>query len=311
MTQMKAVVDQLITNASNAYIPKGFVCEMILPEVKVAQYTGKLGKYAASYLRIENTLAGGEGKFRRVQTITRETDGYEIDSHGLFDVITPREYKNVTLPFKAENDVAMGLTTMLYLGKEKSLADTLSNTSILTQNTTLSGTSQFNDYLNSDPISKFDIARNAVLDGCGELANGVIMDYKVYSKLKFHPQMLEALGFKYSRPGGLTIDELAQAMDVQKIILANSRYNSAKEGQASVLSPVWGKNIIFGVFPEKAEPYQISLGYRVQLEGTQPRKVFKSPIDNPPESTKVLVNDEYDQFISNATAAYLIKDAIA
>lgn len=311
MSQNKAQIDKLLTNASSAYIPKGFVSEMILPMIAVKQYSGKLGKYGQSYLRIENTLVGGEGKFRRVQTITRETTGYEVESHGLEGMVTKRDYANVELPFKAEEDETMGLTTSLFLGKEKSLADTLSSTSILTQNTTLSGSAQFSDYLNSDPIDKFDAARTAILDGCGELANGVIMDYKVYSKLKFHPQMLEALGFKENRPGGLSVSELAQALDVQKIFLASARYNSAKEGQTSVLSPVWGKNIIFGVFPDKAETYQTSVGYRIQIEGSQPRKVYKEKVSNPPGSMSILVEDEYDQLISNANAAYLIKDAIA
>ena len=37
MSQMTAIVDKLLTQASAAYIPEGYACEKILPEVRVAQ----------------------------------------------------------------------------------------------------------------------------------------------------------------------------------------------------------------------------------------------------------------------------------
>jgi hypothetical protein len=311
-TQMKALIDQLLTNVSSAYVPTGCISDALLPMIKVKQYTGKLGGYGNAHLRIENTIAGGKGKYRIAESIVRNSQLYSIDSHGLEGVVTKRDYANVTEPFDAEKDEVLGLSTILMLSKEKGLADALGSTSIITQNQTLSGTSQFSDYTNSDVISITLAAKKAIRAGCGATANTAIMDYDTAEVLRYHPQLLDVLGFKFSRPGGLVDQELAKALGVSKVFITDAKYNSAKEGQTDVLSNVWGKDLIFAVIPDSAQKMQISLGYNVRLEGGQPRKVYKKGDGiNPPESTQIVVEDEYDQLLSNVNAAYLIKDAIA
>jgi hypothetical protein len=311
MVQMKGIVDPLLTDSSNAYIPDGCVADMLLPELKSAQYTGKLAGYGKAHLRIENTVVAGKGKYRQVETIVRTTQGFEIEGHGVAGKVTKKDYKNVIEPFRAEDDEQMGLTSILLLEKEYALATSLGSTSVLSQNTTLSGTSQFNDYTNSDPISKIIEGKKAVRSGCGGIANCMIMEYDVAEYMRYHPQLLDMLGFKEQKPGGLTDQDLARAFNVKKVIIPSAKYNSAKEGQTAVLSNVWGKNIVLAVIPDRAEKYQISLGYNIRLEGSSPRKVYKQDAFNPPGATDILVEDEYDLIIADATAAYLIKDAVA
>lgn len=311
MSQMKSQIDLLLGNVSSKYVPKGYICEQVLPEIQSAQYTGKLGIYGSAHLRIENSLKGGRGKYRRVETTQSSTTSFDIEGHGLEGFISKEDYRNKLEPFDAEVDEVEGITEILFLEKEKMLADTLTSTAILTQNVTLSGTSQFSDLNNSDPLGVAATARAAILDGCGFLPNMAIMDVKVWNILRFHPALLDSLGFKQARPGGITQDEMAIALGVDKVLYANARYNSAKEGQTAVLAPVWGKDIVFCVSPESAQKKQTALGYMVRLQGSAPRKVSKWANNNPSDSTSVLVEDEYDMLISNATAGYVIKAAIA
>lgn len=310
-TQMKGIVDPLLSNVSSAYIPDGAVADSLLPGVKFAQYTGKFGSYGKNHLRIENTVVGGKGKYRQVESIVRNTSSFTIEGHGLTGMVSKHDYKNVIDPFDAEKDEVLGLSTILLLEKEKGLADTLGNTSILTQNVTLSGASQLSAYTTSDPSAVFNTAKKAVRDGCGAVANVAILEYGVAEVLRYHPSLMDILGFKYARPGGLNDQELALALGVKKVVIPNCMYNSAKEGQAAVMSQVWGKNIVFAVIPDSAQKYQISLGYNITLEGSSPRKVYKEAKFNPPGATEILVEDEYDMFISDVTAAYLVKNAIA
>jgi hypothetical protein len=311
MAQLTAIVDQLLTAASSAYIPEGFLCEQILPSIQSANSTGKLAKYGMSHLRVENSLKAGRGKYRQVQPITRSTTSFSIEGHGLEGMVTKEDYKNVILPYRAEEDETIGVTLQLWVEKEKLLADTFADTSIVTQTVTLSGLDQYSDPLNSDPIDDFSVARAAVRAGCGLPPNLGVMDWAVFNKLRFHPQILDALGYKQNRPGGLNVDEMAVAMGVDKVLVAKAMYNSAKEGQTDVLAALWGKHIFFAQVPEKAQPYQVSAGYLVGYEGEKPRKVYKQPLFNPPGSTSILVEDNYDMLISNAGAIYSIKSAIA
>lgn len=313
MAQLKSIVDKLLTQASSMIVPYGYVSESILPPINVVQKTGKLALYGTNHLRIETTVSGGRGQYKRVDSVTRSTSSYSVVSNGLEDIVTPDDMVNVEAPYDAELDVVVGLTNLLWLKKEKGLADSLTSTSTITQNTTLVTANQFNDYLASDPISKFNTARSTVRTGCGFPANGAVMDWAVWNTLRFHPQMLDALGFKQNRPGGLQEDEMAKALGVEKIYIAKAVYESAAEGQTSSIAPVWGKHIVFFFCPDTAMRYQTGLGYRVQLSGSRatPRRVYKFPVYNPPESTGVIVDDHFQHFISNAACAYLIKNAIA
>ncbi len=310
-TQMKGIIDPLLTNVSSAYIPDGAYADSLFPGLKFSQYTGKLGGYGKGHLRIENTVIGGRGKYRQVQTITRTTQGFEIEGHGLSGMVTKQEYKNVIDPFDAEKDETMGLSTILLLEKEKALADALSDTAVMTQNITLAGASQFSDYSNSDVVSVINAAKKAIRDGSGAVPNTLILEYYVAQVLRYHPQLLDLLGFKYARPGGLNDSELGKALDIENVVIPNCMYNSSKEGQAAVLAPVWGKHMILGVIPKSPQKYQISLGYNIRLDDGSPRKVYKQSLFNPPGSTEILVEDEYDMVLADVTAGYLIKNAVA
>lgn len=311
MAQTNAIVDKLLTQASSAYVPVGYVSEQVLPNIAVKQTTGKLGKYGTNHLRIYNSVMAGRGEARRVEVITRVTSTYDVERHGLESIVTPDDYANVEAPYDAEQDEVLGLTTSLWLEKEKVLADALGSTSILTQNETLSGTGQFSDYANSDPLGKFKTATAAVKDGCGAAPNAAVMSWKVYNTLKYHPAILEALGFAQNRAGLLSREDIAKAMDVKYLYIGEASYESAAKGQTSSLADVWGKNVIFYVRPDQAAKYQVSLGYYLTMAGEGPRKVYKFAVNNPPESTGVIVQDSYDMFLSNVSAAYLIKNAIA
>lgn len=313
MAQLNAIIDQLLTQASSMLNPAefGVICEQLMPTVGVEQTSGKLAKYGTSHLRIENSLKSGRGKYRRVEAISRSTTSYQIEGHGLEDIVTKEDYKNVVKPYDAEEDTTIGLSSMLLLEKEKLWADTLTSTSVITQTSTLSGTAQFSDYLNSDPIAKFAAARSAIKSGCGLPPDTAVMSWEVFNQLRFHPQILDSLGYKYARPGGLLESELAVAMGVKRVLVAMSSYESANEGQTSSLASIWGKHLVMGVFPEKAQVRQTSVGYKVQYNGDTPRKVYKTPSTNPPNATLIIVEDEYDLLVSNANAAYLYKSVIA
>lgn len=310
-TQVRAIVDKLLTNVSQGYFPEGMIAHLIFPELKVKQRTGLIGGYGKQHLRIVNTVMLGKGGAPQVDTRTYQTDSYKIEKHGLFDIVTEEDYDNVEQPFDAEADTTRALRTMLALGNEKSMADTLTSPSVLTNGVTLSGSDQFSD-TSSDVLATINAAKEAIVDGSGMAPNKAVMDWKVALKLRYHPQIFDELGVKYSGDGKpLTLQALADALELEQILVATARYNSAKENQTDVLSPVWGKHMVLLHAPNKAAKGQVSAGYRVVPTGSMPRKVYKTPVDNPPESTRVLVTDPYDNLITEVGAAYLITNAIA
>lgn len=311
MSQLKAIQDPLLTGVSSAYIPPAYISESILPVIPSLTSTGLLAKYGTNHLRIEVNAKAGRGAYRRVEAIARSQSQYSIEGHGLEGLVTDSDYRNVQNPYDAERDEALGLSTLLWLEKEKALADTIFSTSIIGNNTTLTGANQFSDTSNSDPLGVSATARSTVYGNCGMEPNLCVMSWDVWNILRFHPAILDALGFKQNRAGMLSNEELASALGVDKVLVGKAKYESAKEGQTSSLASVWGKDMLFCVAPDRAVPYQVSLGYLVQYSDMLPRKVYKYAVNNPPNATGILVEDNYDMFISNSSAAYLIKAAVA
>ena len=134
MSQVRSIVDKLLTNVSNIYVPEGYISEAALPTLSVKQKTGKIGKYGNNHLRLVNAKMGGRGKARRFEPIIRDSDLYAVESHGLEGMVTEDDYANVEEPFDAESDETTGLSSTLWTGKEFAFASAVTDPAIVTNN---------------------------------------------------------------------------------------------------------------------------------------------------------------------------------
>jgi len=311
VTQNNALVSKLLTNVSNKFSPNNYISERILPTIKVIQTSGKLGGYKNEHLRIGTYIHSGDGPYPKVKLNNRKDQDYSLDKHALSGTVTEEDFKNVEAPFDAQKDETDDLTDLLWIEKEFGLATTLGDDTIYSSGhkVTLSGTDQYNDLANSTPLTDAIAARQAIASDTGTRPNIAIMNMEVFENLAINPSILDSLGYKDNRPGGLEMGELARAFKVDQIIIGEARANFAKQGQPDSLLPLWGKHVIFAVAPKSVAKRQVSLGYRIQT--TTPRRVKVNNIDNPPNSIEVLIDDWYEQLIANIDAAYLIKEAIA
>lgn len=311
-SQTGAIVSKLLTGVSNGYVPTGYIAEQVLPPIQVAQTTGKIGKYTNNHLRIVNTVHQGKGPYRQLESVTVSSDTYSIEDHGLHDIVTENDMRNYELPFDAERDTAMALTVALALGKEYALASSLTNPSVITNGTTLSGTAQYNNLEHADaqPLQDKLAADAAIESATGLPSNTAIMSPKVFRALRFNRQLLKFLGYTEMRPNGLNAQELANALEVDRVLVGSAQYNTAKEGQSDSMAYVWGSDLIYARI-EAPGLMQKTLGFEVRKSGTSPRQVYRFNPTMPVNSRGVIVTDNYDQLILNPTAAYLIQDAIA
>lgn len=310
--QTQAQINKLLTDVSNGYFPKNYNSEKMLPELVVKQSSGKIGAYGLSHVRSEVDTVGGQGMARRVEPVDRRTSQqYFVDEHALEGVVTAADYRNVEQPFEAESDLTEALTLQILTNKELAIKSKLTSTAVLTQNVTLSGTDQFSDYANSDPIGVFKDAHNTVIDGCGMSPNAASMSKKLFNTLKYHPEILHNLGYAQNRAGQLSEQEIAHVMGVDELFICDAAYNTAKQGQTDVLAQVWGGDLVMYVKPSAAAKKQISLGYYMRLVDAKTKTVYKYPMNNPIGANAVIVQDHYSFEIVNALAGYLVKSAIA
>jgi len=205
----------------------------------------------------------------------------------------------------------------LLLERESALATQMTSTSVLTNNTTLSGTSQYTDKVNSDPSGDFDTARTSVFDAIGREPNIVLMNRKVANALRRHPFFTErAVGFVQggkTAAQGLSMSAFVALMksefDVDDVIIAKSINITSKEGQTETKAQVWGNDVVFFYRAPKPDLMAPSFGYSFQLAGQN--RAVKVRRHKKDKGDIVEANWAYQDNILDVDAAYLIKDAVA
>jgi hypothetical protein len=131
---------------------------------------------------------------------------------------------------------------------------------------TLSGTSQWSDYTNSDPINAILTA----LDACLQRPNTVVLGADTWRVLRQHPKLLASifpLGGNAIK-GGVATSEGLQALlsdeGVDKVVIGRRRVNTANIGQATpVLSRAWGKHCALLYVAPTPSLEMASFGYSI------------------------------------------------
>lgn len=313
-TSTRAREDRLLTGISRRHNVEGLVADQVLTPVTAKKSTGLIGKFGNEHLRVVHDLVGGLTEYPQITVDTKSSDRYSMEKHGLGVTVTEEEMDNEEQPFDALIDATMDVNDRLALGREFAISSVLTNIAVLTNNTTLSGTAQFSDYSGtSDPIGIFQTARTSIYDDTGKdvsMPGGfVLLPWACRSALQFHPALLELYKYTGSMGNGLTDQQLADVLKVNRIVFASSQFDSSKEGQTPVITATWGKHIIFGFAPTSGRKRMTSLGFTVSK--TRSTRTFRVAIKDPPNAEKILVDRTYDDIITDVGAGYLIKDAVA
>lgn len=299
------VVDPALSNVSIKYTNESFIADSIFPVLSVSKMSGVYYVYDKSNLRVDKTLRAIGAASNEVEH-SASTVSYRTDDHALKEFVPDQIQDQADSALDPLVDATESVTEKLMLDRELALATLITNTSNVTQNTTLSGTSQWSDYTNSDPIADIRTARTTIHSATFRKPNTLILGKQVFDVLADHPQIVERV--KYSAMGVITEELMARVLQVEKIIVGEAGYNSAAEGQTDSLSYVWGKNAIVAYVAPRVGLRQVSFGYTI----TYGNRVAKKWRDEDREGTYIRIGDDnYVQKIVAVGAGYLIKTAVA
>lgn len=304
-------VSPLLTQISLAYRNEEYIAEKILPVVPVIKDTAQIATYGMDNLRIEESLrAQGSGANEVNHTLTLGAH-YILKDHALKEFVTKEEEDNADKPITPRIDATENLTDRIQVIKEKELADAMANTGVVTLNTTLSGTSQWSDFTNSDPFADIKTGMEAVRTGSGMMPNTMVMSYAVMMTLMIHPDVIARLVNVTIVTSAMVIQALQLAFpNIKNVYVGSAQYNSGVEGGTDALADIWGKHFWVGYVSDKPRLKSRSFGFTYQAPG-QNRQVKVLAYDEDKEGRYVRINDKYDQKIVDNKCLYLIKNAIA
>ena len=300
-------VDKILTQFSIAYRNAQYISPIILPFLKVKEKNGKFAKYSKDNLRVHSDSTRAPGTRAKSADYTVSQGSYACAEHALEKLIPDEFMNNQDSPYDAKRDGVMFLKDKIWGGQEAALATSLADTAIITQNTTRSGTDQWSDYAESDPLSNLRTARSTIKGATGQTPNLAFFGFQTWEQLRFHPDVVDRVKYVGTVDPGAVLRAVAQLLDVERVVVGDAVQNTANEGQADSLSYIWGKHAWLAYVAPRPSLVLPAFGYTF--------KDVDSVVDSYREEEKVSdvvrVRESYDQAIIDDTLAYLIKDAVA
>lgn len=302
-------VDPMLTNVAIAYSNDAYVAELLFPSFPVAKQSAKHFVYDRGRFRVVDNLRGTSSPSNEVTMALTVGTPYYADDHSLKMFVPDEDVDNSITPTDPFVDATEYLMDMHAVAREVELATILTDTAILTQNVTLSGTSQFSDYTNSDPFTIIETAKQTIHAAIHQNANVALMGKQVWDKMKNHPAFLERV--KYSQKGVLAEDLMASLIGVDRIIVGAAGKNTAVEGQTDVMGYIWGKHIVLAYVAAAVRPKLMTLGLTYTWKQQKVERL-RGSTEEDRKGAYVRVGDYYwDMKMVSASAGYLIKNAVA
>ena len=307
------VKDELLTRIAVDYANASLIADRVFPRVDVDKETGSYYVYDKSKFTIEEDLRSGIARANRVDYGMSMANYGPLLEHSLEQGITDRE-KKLMGEDRARRNATNNVMAKIMLRHEKAVADILTNTSVVTQNVTLSGSDQWSAAAgaSNDPFADIQLALDTIdATGIATDRKVLVLGYQVWSVLRNHNLVTARLGNAALKVPA-SLEQLAALFDVDEVIVGRAKYNTAKEGQTASLGYVWGKNAIVLQMSSEAALERVNPGYTLQLatDGNSARYVDRWD-DRAQKTEFVRANDYFEAKLVAAEAAYLIKNAVA
>lgn len=305
-------IDAALVNVSVAYQNPDYIAARLAPEVPVRKQSDHYYIYDPEREAMRRTDdQRAPGTEANEVDFALSTDRYYCDDHALESAIPDEERANADPPLQPDIDRVEFLTNKILLNQEIALSQII-RTPGAVPGETLSGTDQWSDYDDSDPLGDIEAARGAIQQAAQVMPNTLVLPYDVYVKLRFHPAIADKVQFSGVRVVGP--DVLAQVFDVERVLVARAFQNTAAPGQAPSLEYVWGKDALLCHVPQRPGLKQVGLAYTflwTQASGAVQGRLVEAWREHRRKADMVRVQKYYDQKLIAPAAAYLWKNAVS
>jgi hypothetical protein len=328
--QLFNYMDPALNNVSVGYKNRTMYSEMLAPPLPVDKPTGRIWLFGKEKFRVYETARGPKSDAREIASWSLGQLPYQVSDHGLKDSIDDATAASADPGVDWDINTTENLTQAIVLRQEVDIMNAVINQSgpsapaAPVPNTTLSGTTQWSDYTNSDPINAIEAQRSAIMKKVGAKPNTLAVSYDVHIKLRQHPKIIDR--FKYTTlPNGYPVDtQLASVFEVDNYWVLDALYDTAAEGIAPSPDYIWGKNAILAVVPAAPAKREVALAYtplwtfskgaagplRPDLGANRGFIVRRYRVESK-RSDVIEIDKWYQQVFADVNAGYVWKAAVA
>jgi hypothetical protein len=223
---------------------QGYVATEVLPVIETGLQADNPGKVPLKSLLFEaDTKRNSSSKYNRISG-TFERCTYATTENGIEEVVDERDlerYRDLLLLDQIAYARALGVVMRNHEQRVAALVFNTTTWNGAALTTAISN--EWDDLGNATPLTDVEAAVQKVYDGSGLWANALIVNRKVFRNLRNCDQIIERINSagagSPSKASDITPAMLAAAFDLEKVIIAGSSKNSAKEGQAASPGQIW------------------------------------------------------------------------
>jgi hypothetical protein len=237
-------IDKVLTQISLGYPNNGMVGDVLFSTVRVRKQSDLYYEFGREHWLPEDEYRAPGTPAVEIPGLAVSTNPYFCREYALSIPVTDEERQNADSPLEPFRDGTELVTNKLMLRRELRIHDKVTTAANYnaSHTTTLSGTDQWSDYANSDPIGDVKTGIRQIHSALFMEPNIGVFPYQVMSILEDHPDFIERI--KYSQVGVLTADLIAALMGLGRIVVPGLGYNSGVPGGTETLGYLWGKDVV-------------------------------------------------------------------
>lgn len=317
MAKAPFVIQNDLTAISVEYRQARLIGDDVLPRVPVNAKNFDITVYdkADSYTA-PDTSVGPKGQPNQVEfggsTKSASVGDQALDSPVTNDAIKQWESARAAGLTRAVSPLIRAtqqVTGLVQTRREKRVADlvfNLNSYAATTNRTTLSGTSQWSDYTNSDP----HYAVMTALDNLIIRPNKMVLGRKVMTTLSLHPKVKAAVFGTANAQSAVTREQLAALFEIEEVLVGEGWLNTANKGQPVNLQRIWGNHASFLCIDKMADAESgITYGYTAQFGERVAGTIEDSDIGMR-GGVRVRAGESVGEFVTAQDLGYLFFNAV-
>jgi hypothetical protein len=322
MPQAPFVIQPRLTAITLAYRNLLLIADQVLPRMPVDSESFKWSQYTKEDgYTIPDTKVGRKSSVNEIDWSGTEQTASTQD-YGLEDLIPYFDVRAAEAamatqgvkPIDPEARSTQLLSDLIALDRENRVATLVfgSGNYPAANKATLSGTSQWSDRTNSDPINAILAAMDAMI----VRPNTAVFGRATWTQLRQHPKVVAAvftMGGNAAAGGVASRQAVADLLEVNQLIIGEAYVNTAKKGQTGSFSRLWGKHAAFLYLDPAVQGPDggLTFGFTAQWGQRIAGTVMNDSSVGLRGGTRVRVGEAVKEVIAASDTGYLFTNAVA
>ncbi len=267
-------IDRAITQAAMRYRNSMFIAQLAAPIVPVVKESDLMFIFdKAEWFRdvADKNRRPGTRAARGGYTVSNLR--YSLAEIAIAHGVPDRIVESADDPLRPIQDGTDWCMQIALLRREVMTAAIIMGATAWGTNTTLTGTTQWADFVNSDPANDVQLAISTVLQNTGFRPNTMVVGEQVHDKLILNPDLLDR--FKYTQVAVPTGPMIAQWLGIDRYLIGAATRNTAAEGAAATMAYIWAKHAAIYYVPPAPAIQEPSGAYIFQRADVQSRSFYE------------------------------------